>query len=384
MLPAAPASASDDAPAADRFWRVAFAILALYLVSRLMLVAVGIMGKETVGDGIDEPLARMFCRWDCDWYLWLVTKGYTTSSADGAPGMTSYAFFPLFPLLARGLTALGLSPVAAVVALANLCFVAALFYVQRYARLLGLSTAASLVAVALLCFVPHGFVFSAGYTESLFLLLLVAAMYHMRREHYLLAGLAAAALSGVRANGVFFLVFALALILRRFGWRALLAPWRRPEVFVPVVLAPLGLFAFWAFCFYGTGDAFAQMSSIEQGWQWRSAAPWKNIARHLVDGNAAARFWVVCSLCVAALSLLLLRRRRYEEFFLVAAILCLLWSGQIANSLLRYCIVLFPVWIALAQELERRPLALAATVGGFALVNGWLMVAWTVGAFISI
>lgn len=365
------------------YWRVALAILALYLVSRLLLVAVGIMGKETVGDGGDETLARMFCRWDCDWYLWLITKGYTTSSADGAPGMTSYAFFPLFPLLAQALTKLGLSPVAAVVTLANLCFVAALFYVQRYARLLGLSVAASLIAVALLCFVPQGFVFSAGYTESLFLLLLVAAMYHMRREHYLLAGLAAAALSAVRANGVFFLVFALALILRRFGWRAFVAPWQRPEVFVPVVLAPLGLFAFWAFCFHSTGDAFAQMSSIEQGWQWRSAAPWKNILRHF-DGNAAARFWVICSLCVAALSLLLWSRRRYEEFFLVAAILCLLWSGQIANSLLRYCIVLFPVWIALAQELEHRPLALAATVGSFAVLNGWLMVAWTLGAFISI
>lgn len=368
---------------AEKLWRSALVILALYLVSRLMLVVVGMMTRQTVGDGVEEPLARMFCRWDCDWYLSIITKGYTTASAEGAPGMTSYAFFPVFPLLARGLAGLGLSPLVAVVVLANLCFVAALFYVQRYARLLGASAGASLTAVALLCFVPHGFVFSAGYTESLFLLLLAAAMYHMRREHYLLAGIAAAALSGVRANGVFFLVFALALILRQFGWRTLLQPWQRPQVFVPVVLAPLGLFLFWAWCYHSTGDAFAQMSSVEQGWQWRSAAPWKNIARHL-DGNATARFWVICSLVVGLLSLLLLRWRHYEEFFLVAAILCLLWSGEIPNSLLRYCIVLFPVWIALARALEPRPLALAATVGCFALINGWLMVTWTLGALVSI
>ncbi len=367
----------------EKFWRTALTILALYLVSRLMLVVIGVMARQTVGDGVAEPLASMFCRWDCDWYLWLITKGYTTSSTDGGPGMTSYAFFPVFPLLARALTGLGLSPIAAVVWLANLSFVAALFYVQRYARLLGLSTGASLITVALLCFVPQGFVFSAGYTESLFLLLLAAAMYHMRREQYLAAGIAAAALSGVRANGVFFLVFALVLILRQFGWRALLQPWQRPEVFVPVVLAPLGLFLFWAWCYHSTGDAFAQMSSVEQGWQWRSAAPWKNLARHL-DGNALARFWAISSLSVGALSLLLLRRRQYEEFFLVAAILCLLWSGQIPNSLLRYCIVLFPVWIALARELEHRPLALATTVGCFALLNGWLMVSWILGALISI
>jgi hypothetical protein len=375
-------SASAPVPA-ERPWRVAFAIIALYLVSRLLLIGVGYMARITLGDGGTGPLSQLFCRWDCDWYIKIVTDGYTTDSALGAPGMTSYAFFPLFPLLADALTVFGLSAKQAVVALANLCFVGALFYVQRYARLLGLSTEASLIAVALLCFVPHGFVFSAGYTESLFLLLLAAAMYHLRREHYLLAGLAAAALSAVRANGVFFLVFALAVILRNDGRRVLVAPWRKPEVFVPVVLAPLGLFLFWAWCFYSTGDAFAQMSSIEQGWQWRSAAPWKNLAHHL-RGDAPARFWAISSLCVAAGSLLLLRRRWYEEFVLVAAILCLLWSGQIANSLLRYCIVLFPVWIALARELDDRPIALACVVGGFALINGWLMTAWTLGAFISI
>lgn len=369
--------------ATERPWRVACAIVALYLFSRLMLIAVGRLAQLTLGDGGTGSLEQLFCRWDCDWYLDLVGHGYTTRSEFGGPGKTSYAFFPLFPLLARGLAVLGLSPLQAVVALSNLCFVAALVYIQRYAVLLGTSTRTSLIAVALLCFVPHGFVFSAGYTESLFLLLLAAAMYHLRREHYLLAGIAAAALSAVRANGVFFLVFALAVILRNDGWRALAAPWRKPAAFVPVVLAPLGLFLFWAFCFDATGDAFAQMSSIEQGWQWRSAAPWKNLANHL-RGDGPARFWAITSLCIATGALLLLRRRWYEEFVFVAAVLCLLWSGQIANSLLRYCIVLFPVWIALARELEDRPLALAAAVGGFALVNGWLMSAWTLGAFISI
>lgn len=364
-------------------WRIALAVLALFLVSRLALVAVGLMGRATVGDGDAEGLLQLFCRWDCDWYLSIVREGYTTTSALGGPGKTSYAFFPVYPLLGRALTGLGLSPLAGLLLVANASFLAALFYLQRYARLLGLSDTAGLVAVALLCFVPQSFVFSAGYTESLFLLLLIAAMYHLRREHYLAAGLAAALLSGVRANGIFFLVFALALILRRHGATALLQPWQQPQLFVPVVFAPLGLFLFWAWCYQTTGDAFAQMSSVEQGWHWRSAAPWSNLARHLA-GTAPERFWAICSLVVGALSLLLLRRRWYEEFLFVAAVLCLLWSGQIANSLLRYCIVLFPVWLGLARELEARPLALAGVIGTFALLGGWLMLAWAVGAFISI
>jgi Mannosyltransferase (PIG-V) len=376
-------SAAEPAAPRQEIWRTLLLILALYTISRAVFAAIGLLSHYTIGDGRDESLASLLCRWDCHWYLGLIEQGYTTASETGGPGKTSYAFFPVYPLLARALTTLGMTPLVAALWLANLAFIAALFYVQRYARLVGLSRQASLIAVALLCLVPHGFVFSAVYTESLFLLLLVAAMYHLRRGDYLVAGLAAALLSGVRANGIFFIVFALVFIVREFGWRSLVMPWQRPQVYVPVVLAPLGLFLFWAWCFYTVGDAFAQMSSVEQGWHWRSDLPWRNLIRHL-GGNATERFWVLCSLAIGALSLLLLRARLYAEFALCAAILCLLWSGQIANSLLRYSMVLFPVWLGLARELDKRPLALAAVIGVFGLFNGWLLVAWTLGALVSI
>lgn len=379
--PAAAAPAITAPP--PRRWTVALSIAALFLLSRGFLVLVGFMGRHTIGDDSPETLSALLCRWDCHWYLQLIDPGYSTASAPDQFGATSYAFFPVFPLLARAFGVFGLAPLHAALLVANLSFVAALFYVQRYARLVGLSQQASLVAVALLCFVPQSFVFSAAYTESLFLLLLAAAMYHLRCGHYLVAGLAAAALSAVRANGVFFIVFALVWLCREFGLQLLLKPWQRPEAFVPIVLAPLGLFLFWGWCYYSTGDAFAQMSSLAEGWFWRSDLPWNNLSRHF-SGNASAVFWVSCSLVAAALSLLLLRMRLYAEFALCAAILCLLWSGQIANSLLRYCIVLFPLWLALARELETRPLALAATFGIFGLLNGWLMLAWTLGALISI
>ncbi|HET7844886.1 MAG TPA: hypothetical protein VFL14_12095, partial [Xanthomonadales bacterium] len=66
------------------------------------------------------------------------------------------------------------------------------------------------------------------------------------------------------------------------------------------------------------------------------------------------------------------------------AVFLLLWSGQVPNSLLRYSMVLFPLWIALGQALVRRPMHAAAVFVVMGLLNGFLMVAWTLGKLITI
>ncbi len=364
-------------------------IVALYGVSRLLLMIVAMMTiaaiDPTVPDRLGPALAQVWCRWDCGWYLAIAEHGYSIESDARQPGATRMAFFPLWPLLIRTVSDLtGMGLLGTGIALANLAFLAALAYVHRYALMLGYSRSTAMLSVALLCFIPQGFVFSAVYTESLFLLLLVAAMFHMHRGQYLRAGIAAALISAVRSNGVVLLVFLLAVIVRRHGPVLLAMPWRRPQVFIPVLLAPLGLFAYWAYSFHLTGDAFAQASSIAHGWGWRGHLFLDNLASHLGSQDYLTRFWLVSSLVAAALSLLLLRLRLYEEFVFCAAMLLLLWSGSIPNSLLRYVLVLFPIWIALARHLEPRPVASAAVVGGFALINGFLMTAWTLGALITI
>ncbi|HUD41310.1 MAG TPA: mannosyltransferase family protein [Dokdonella sp.] len=361
------------------------AILALYAVSRLALLAIGGLTVVAIDPAVYIGAGRsLLCRWDCGWYLEIVRHGYSMIGPVEQPGQTTLAFFPVYPLLIGAVSALlGIEVLPAALLVSNLCFVAALVYVYRYAQLLGCSRPAGLFAVALICFVPQGFVFSAAYTESLFLLLLAGAMYHVRRGQFLIAGLLAAVLSGVRANGVFFVFFMLLWIVRHFGVAAFLTPWRRPQLFVPIVLAPLGLFCFWAYCFALTGDAFAQASSVAHGWGWQSDLPWINVWNHLRTGGLAT-FWVLCSLGAFAASLLLLRLRMYEEFGLCLAILLLLWSGQIPNSLLRYCIVLFPIAIGLARHLDGRPLTGAVLLACFALLNGFLMTAWTLGNSITI
>ena len=56
------------------------------------------------------------------------------------------------------------------------------------------------LTVALLCLVPQSFVFSAVYTESLFLLLTALSMLLFEQRRFALAGLTAALGSASRSN----------------------------------------------------------------------------------------------------------------------------------------------------------------------------------------
>ncbi len=363
-------------------------ILLIFLASRFVLIVIGVLTlsfDQAVYPFDPNILLSLGVRWDSDWYLSIINGRYNPIVHINQPGATNFAFFPLYPLLVATVQqGLDISAVAAGILVSNLAFIAALWLIFNYVRLLGLSGQVGLMTVLLLCFVPQGFVFSAIYTESVFLLLLTAAMYALRCQHYLTAGLCAALLSATRANGVFFVVFAGVWLLRQYGLRPLWRPWAYAEPLLPIALAPLGLFAFWWYCFLTTGDAFAQATTALHGWGWTADFPWRNLARHLTSAYPIDRFWVVCSLLAGAFSLALLPLKRYEEFLLCLSILLLYWTGMLPNSLLRYSIVLFPIFIGIASLLERRPLLFWLLLGLSGLLNGFLMTAWTTKNMISI
>ncbi|MGB4859287.1 MAG: mannosyltransferase family protein [Dokdonella sp.] len=359
-------------------------ILGLFVFSRVALILIGALTQATLGDGTIRHLINLGCRWDCGWYLGIARHGYTMDPAIDTPGATAYAFFPVFPMMVRGIAAVtGLGLEQAGMLISNLCFVAILAYLYRYVLLLGYSRSVAMLSVALLCIAPQTFVFSAVYTESVFVLLLVAAMFHLRREHYMLAGVAAALLSATRANGVFFIVFALAWTIQRFGWRSLLHPWQQAEAYIPILLAPLGLFAWWGYCWWATGDAFAQVTTVGHGWGWFGGFFLENLWWYL-QGSPESLFWTISTLCLFAASFLLLRMRLYAELAFCIAVFVLTWSGGVAHSMLRYTMVLFPIWIAIARHIEGRPAWTAGVIGILAMFNGFLMVQWTLGKLLAI
>lgn len=356
--------------------RIAFIVLA----SRALLATVGLVTIHLADTG---SAASLVARWDGGWYLSIIRNGYSVAEVDAQLGATNYAFFPLYPMLVRGIVAAtGLPGVWAGAALSLACFFLACVLIHHYALALGYTARTGLRAVVLINVVPQSIIFSALYSEALFVMLLAAALLAMRREHHWLAAGAAALLSATRPTGVLFVVFAGAHLLLATPRQTLLAPWRDAQRFLPLAAAPFGLVGYWWFSYLTTGDAFAQATTAAHGWTRMMAPPWR--MPPLVATSWEAAYWIIGSLVAFAFSLALVRLRLFADWLYCLANFLLVWSMTVPHSLVRYVIVLVPIYVGTARILAGRPRAYAALVAGLALISTLMMIAWSYGALIAI
>lgn len=119
--------------------------------------------------------------WDARWYLGIAANGYHRAPLrlNAAGGEHDYAFFPLWPTLIRAVSSLGLQPsdVAAILSALLFC-VAAVLIAAALEPAFGRLVATD--ATLLLGFSPAAWVFSMGYSESLFLVLAATAVIARR------------------------------------------------------------------------------------------------------------------------------------------------------------------------------------------------------------
>ena len=351
-------------------------ILAM-LLSRLVFIAIAAVVVDMSGVGRGDSWLSLLSRFDSGWYLNLISQGYSVAESSVQPGATNFSFFPLYPLLARAVIWLtGLDALSAAALVSNLAFAAGLVLVYEYGRAAGVSRDAALISAGLLCVTPHNFVFSAVYTEGVFLALAALTMLAVRRDWLLVGCAAAAALSATRSNGILIILFCFAHIWRAHGFSTFLRPWERPHLFFIPAFAPLGLVLYWWFCFHVTGDAFAQATTAAHGWNWTTRAVFRNLSDFTVADEAHIRYWAWSSIAFFMASLLLLRYRLYAEFVFCLACFLLYWTGKTPNSLTRYSMALFPIYLGLALAVEQRVTLAAIMVGLMATMNGFLVVAW--------
>jgi hypothetical protein len=121
--------------------------------------------------------SRPFAIWDGAWYVGIATTGYHAQPVGmGALGpLYDIAFFPLWPAVIWLTSLGGLLPGNLMAGIAsNVLFVAACPVIHR-ALAPRLGSEVAMWGVALLAFSPAAYVFSLGYSESLFLVLAALA-----------------------------------------------------------------------------------------------------------------------------------------------------------------------------------------------------------------
>ena len=180
-----------------------------------------------------------FAQWDAGWFVRIAKHGYDVKQ--------STAFFPLYPLLVRGLAFVLRSHVAAgvVISLASAGGAAALLY--RLSR--------SRDAVLLLALYPIAYVFTSVYSDALFLLLVLAAFDAGVRRRSVAAGVFGGLAVATRLLGL--------ALLPALVWLL----WRRgPRGLAPLLLLPAALGAYMLYLHQRFHDAFAFAHAEHDVW----------------------------------------------------------------------------------------------------------------------
>lgn len=388
-----------DSEAFRAAWRVAVSTrVAVFLVAIFAALsfgpATGGLARENADrfddpaltHALADPLLAPLARWDSVWYLRVADSGYGDSPSRAA-------FFPLYPLLVRGLAApLGGSPAALLVAayLVSLsAFLGALFLLYRLTEL-ELGRRLARPTLLLLALFPAAVYFGAPYAESLFLLLAVGAFYAGRSGHWAWAGACAGLASATRSAGLLLLV-----PLAMLWWSS--RP-RRSRDAAWLLLAPLGIGAYAAWLGLVEGDAL-RFLDVQEAWSRELTVPlggaWDGLVaavdgvRQLASGSRTTVYFEVAAgdpFRIAAINVILFvtlvfavvacvgvwRRlpRAYGAWVAVSLLLPLTFpvTPQPLMSLPRFVAVLFPVfmWLAIVCD-ERRSTDLVAAASAIGL-----------------
>ena len=257
--------------------------LAACLLSRVVVFVAGFLWVSITGEwarslvirdpgyaealhGVAGHLVDIWAHWDGVWFVRIASRGYEHSD--------SAAFFPLYPLLMRGLAPLtgGNYVIAGVVISLATYGVAMVLLYKLAAKLFDPVVAAW--TVAFVSWFPTSTVFSAVYSESLFLMLTLMAFWFATRRNWALAALAGFFAALTRNSGILLVVPLLLLYEReaRWTWRRVRLRWPRDLRLLWLLLVPAGLVAYAAYLKVKLGNATA-FSSDQSNWHRHLSDP---------------------------------------------------------------------------------------------------------------
>lgn len=163
-----------------------FPVVASAFCSTAVLVGLGVLVGATLLNQDGDSLPTTFSlissatNWDGNWYVRIANNGYSY-----LPGVPSrIAFFPAYPLAGRGLSYIsGLAPEHSLLTISHLCLFGIIAMLPAYVRVREIEPDCGLSEWTIVAFVlwPLTFFFHMAYSEALFVLVALVALYAMQR-----------------------------------------------------------------------------------------------------------------------------------------------------------------------------------------------------------
>lgn len=311
---------------------------------------------------VNPPIFWTRANFDGIHYLDIAKKGY---------GIYQQVFFPLYPGLIKFLTPyFGDRALMTGLVISWLSFLGALLFFYKLVKLDFDEKIAKRSLVSLLLF-PTAFFFSAVYTESLFLFLVLGSFYFARKRKWWMSGILGAFASATRVVGIFLLP---ALLWewweqKNSKWSMVNGQWLAS--LIPIFLIPLGVLFYMRFlaATYNDPLMFVHMDKIIPLYQvfWRY---FKMLLTTKLDPLYFA-IWLEFLTTAGFLILLVFAYLRKIHFpYLVFTILAFVFpttSGTFL-SMPRFVLVLFPCFIVFSLIEQRLIRFFLLTVSSLLLV----------------
>jgi len=383
---------------AHPFWTLVWIRVAFLLGTAATILWAPRSGSASVPDRAWDPFTDLVFgtldHWDARWFLNIARTGYDEASA---------AFFPLYPTL---LSLLGSSLVWGTL----LSLVAAglgTWCVSEIARKkLGPSGARDTVLI--LALFPTAFVFTALYSDGLFLMLSAASFLAAERGRPWLAGIAGGLAVATRFMGLALLPALVYLLWPRGR--------RNASRLAPLLLLPLALALYALYLDREVGDAWAFTDAQATGWerQIHPLGPLGGLWMAIEAGGHGAleilrdlprtdlggagypqelqvSFWnaVHLVLLVPAIWLSFLAWRRLGPalgLYALATLVVVLTApseGFPLISLPRFLLTDFPVLIALAAVIQERPSLRTGILVGLGTLSAAAGIAFSRGVWVA-
>ena len=353
----------------------------LCLAARVVLQAVGMVSVSRSGDSPWDRFFTLWSAWDAPHYLRLAEVGYR---GEGAPGDDPLfiVFFPGYPAAVSVVHVVIRDLVLAGLTVSVAAAVAASYLLHRVVSLHS-DRATADRAVALLLASPTAFFLFAPFTESLFLVGALGAVYAARTGRWPAAAAAGVLASGTRVVGV---VVAPALAYQALRDPAPLAAKVRRLVWC--VLSTAGVAVYLGINQMVHDDPLQFLDVQREHWFQYRVWPWvpvRDAWNGLADGASGDLKFILVSRLVAVAviaSLVVLGARRLPRGDLVFVGLAFLvtMSASWLISLPRYALALYPLFVIGAQRTSSRRVFVPVVVGCVAL-QGWLFSRYASGRF---
>ncbi len=333
-----------------------FLLSCILLYANVLLYDYQHLGVAASGIGNTASVTGTFIHYDTNWFLRIAQYGYRS--------LNDYAFLPLYPLAIRffkATTGMSYNWSAIIFSWLALCAASVMLYKWFDFEIKKLGKNISpWMPMGLLAIFPTSMYLAMPYTDGLFMLLNVSAIYLYRKEKYLLASILGGLASATRYQGVLlFVLFASDFYLSR--------P-RDYKKLLPAIGACAGLVGYMIFLKIDTGSATHFITAEKE---WGRAGG--NLLINLLKSFRPIELWF---LIVAGAGLRLMWRHIEKPFFIysLAYILLPLSSGTF-TGFNRYLFNLAPLFLVFAIANKKdisRPIRTVYILSS-ALLAGWFM-----------